>query len=162
MSVNYTPGQLRSAVDIPQQTYRHWKKALAPLRRGRGHSPCFSAGDIVAVAVVRILAVDMAMRVGSLAPVAEMLFESCNSAPWPTLERGKFLFDLPNAEVQFRLELAEARCEGPMAIVPLRPIITHLRDRLLAADTGDIQETLRFPPTALVSTGAASQRSGQS
>lgn len=162
MPVNYTPGQLRSAIGIPQQTYRHWKKALAPLRRDRGHSPCFTAGDLVAVAVIRALSMDMAMRVGSLAPVAEMLFESCNSAPWPTLERGKFLFDIPNAQVQFHLELAEAHYEGPMAIVPLRPIITHLRDRLLAAGTDDTQETLRFPPTALVSTGAASQRRGQS
>ena len=162
MSVKYTPGQLRSAVGITQQTYRHWKKALAPLRRCRGHSPCFSAGDLVAVSVIRILSVDMAMRVGSLAPVAEVLFELCNSAPWPTLERGKFLFDLPSTQVQFRQELAEVRSEGPIAMVPLRPIITHLRDRLLAADTHDTQETLRFPPTAVALTGAASHRGGQS
>ena len=89
MTVLYTPGQLRSAISIAPETYRHWKKALAPLRRGRGHSPCFSSGDLVAVSVIRSLATDMAIRVGALAPIAETLFELCNLSPWPALERAK-------------------------------------------------------------------------
>ena len=162
MSVHYTPGQLRSAVGIPPETYRHWKKALAPLRRDRGHSPCFTAGDLVAVAVVRVLSVDMAVRVGSLTQIAETLFKLCNSAPWPILERGKLLFDFSNAQVQFHPELAGTLSEGPLAIVPLRSIIAHLRDRLLAAGELDTQEMLRFPPTAVPSPAAANQGGGQS
>ena len=79
MTVLYTPGQLRSATSIAPETYRHWKKTFGALRRGRGHSPCFSSGDLVAVAVVRALAVDMAIRVGALAPIAEPLFELLQS-----------------------------------------------------------------------------------
>ncbi len=161
MSVHYTPGQLRSAVGIPPETYRHWKKVLGPLRRDRGHSPCFTAGDLVSVAVVRVLSVDMAVRVGSLTPIAEALFELCNSAPWPTLERGKLLFNLSNSRVRFRPELAGTHSERPLAIVPLRPIIAHLRDRLLAAGGADTQEMLRFPPTAVSSTAAANRQGGQ-
>ena len=161
MSVHYTPGQLRSAVGIPPETYRHWKKALGPLRRDRGHSPCFTAGDLVAVAVVRVLSVDMAVRVGSLTLIAETLFKLCNSAPWPTLERGKLLFDFSNTHVHFRPELADTLSEGPLAIVPLRPIIADLRDHLLAASGPDAQEILRFPPTAVPSTAAANRRGDQ-
>lgn len=161
MSVHYTPGQLRSAVGIPPETYRHWKKALAPLRRDRGHSPCFTAGDLVAVAVVRVLSVDMAMRVGSLKQIAETLFELCNSTPWPILERGKLLFDFSSAQIQFRPELAGDFSERPMAIVPLRLIIAHLRDHLLAVGELDTQGMLRFPPTAVLSTIAANPRGGQ-
>jgi hypothetical protein len=158
MSVQYTPGQLRNAVGIPPETYRHWKKALAPLRRDRGHSPCFTPGDLLAVAVVRVLSVDMAMRVGSLTQIAETLFELCNSAPWPILERGKLIFDFSNSQVQFRPELAGNLNERPVAIVPLRHIIAHLRDHLLAVGKPDTQGTLRFPPTAVVSGAAANPR----
>ncbi len=130
MPVHYTPGQLRSAVGIPPETYRHWKKALGPLRRDRGHSPCFTAGDLVAVAVVRVLSVDMAVRVGSLTPIAETLFKLCNSAPWPTLERGKFVFDLLKRQVQFRPVTSCPWCESRN----LRPLATRgdglpVRDR---------------------------------
>src|SRR3546814_4219968 len=79
MTVHYTPGQLRSAMAIPQETYRHWRKALAPLRRGTGHSPCFTAGDLLAVAIVRALTGDFAIRVGAISAVAEALFEACNA-----------------------------------------------------------------------------------
>ena len=46
MTVRYTPGQLRDAVGISQETYRHWKKALPPLRGGAGHGPRFSVGEL--------------------------------------------------------------------------------------------------------------------
>ena len=48
MTVRYTPGQLRDAVAMPPETYRHWKKVLAPLRRNNTRqSPCFTAGGLV-------------------------------------------------------------------------------------------------------------------
>ena len=66
MTVQFTPGQLRSAASIPPETYRHWKKTLLPLRRDCGHSPCFTSGELVAVAVVRTLCVDLGIRVSGL------------------------------------------------------------------------------------------------
>lgn len=154
MTVLYTPGQLRSAISIAPETYRHWKKALGPLRRGRGHSPCFSLGDLVAVAVIRSLAVDMAVRVGALAPIAEPLFELCNQSPWPVLERTKLIVDLPEAQLQLRPELAEVTSDRPTITIPLRPVVFGLREQLLAASDVDDQASLRFPPIP-VSTAAA-------
>ena len=162
MSVRYTPSQLRRAVGIPPETYRHWKKALAPLRRDCGHSPCFTAGDLVAVAVIRVLSVDMAMRVGSLTQIAETIFELCNSASWPILERGKLLFDFSNSQVQFHLELAGTLGEGPLAIVPLQSIVAHLRNGLLAAGESNTQKPHRFPPSEVLTPAAANQGGSQS
>lgn len=147
----YTPGQLRSAAGIPPETYRHWKKALAPLCCQKGHSPCFSAGDLVAVAVVRVLVIDFGIRVGALGPLGENLFALCNSAPWPTLERGRLMIDVPGTIIQFRPELGEVQADGPALLVPLRPIVARLRDQLLAASEPEHQTTLRFPPTPLAS-----------
>ena len=146
MTVLYTPGQLRSAVSIAPETYRHWKKALGPLRRGRGHSPCFSSGDLVAVAVIRSLAVDLAVRVGALTPIAESLFEICNASPWPVLERSKLIIDMGRAHLQLRPELAEVISDQPSIVVPLASAVALLREQLLAANDIQEQTSLRFPP----------------
>ncbi len=155
MTVLYTPGQLRSAVSIAPETYRHWKKAIGPLRRGRGHSPCFTSGDLVAAAVVRSLAVDMAIRVGALTPVAEQLFELCNLSPWPVLERTKLIINLPGPQLQLRPNLAEIVSDRPSITIPLGPVVAGLRDQLLVASDVEEQPSLRFPPTPISASTAA-------
>jgi hypothetical protein len=149
MVMHFTPGQLRTAVAIAPETYRHWKKALPPLRRDRRHSPCFTSGDLVAVAVVRRLCLDLGIRVGALAPSAAALFDICNGSPWAVLERGKLLLDIPRGEVRFRSELAIALHDDTLVAVSLRPIVRQLRDQLLSVTRPDDQQALRFPPTPL-------------
>ena len=162
MAVKYTPGQLRSATAISQQTYRHWKKALAPLRREAGHSPCFTAGDLLAVAIVRSLTADFAVRVRAISSVAEALFETCNATPWPILERGKLLVDLPNGRLQFLQEADNVVCGTPVLIIPLRSMVGHLRGALLTEEGFDGQEPLRFPPAPLPSWVEVASTGGQS
>lgn len=147
MAVNYTPGQLRNAIGIGQETYRHWKKALSPLRREAGHSPCFSAGDLLATAIVKILVVDYGMRVSALSALADGVFDECNARSWPTLERSILVLDLADARVAIQSEGSGLTLDGPVLVVPLRVLIESLRRTLLAGD-GDGQEMLRFPPVA--------------
>lgn len=142
----YTPGQLRRAVSITPETYRHWKRTLGPLRRTRGHSPCFSAGDLVAVALIRSLTVDLGIRIGALTPIGEPLFDLCNRSPWPILERGNLIVDLPGAQLEVSPELTEILSDRPSIIIPLRSIMAGLREHLLAEGDGDEQTSLRFPP----------------
>ncbi|MEP1729851.1 MAG: hypothetical protein ABJJ54_06870 [Sulfitobacter pontiacus] len=149
VTVLYTPGQLRSAVSIAPETYRHWKKALGPLRRARGHSPCFRSGDLVALAVIRLLTLDMGIRVGALTPIGEALFDLCNRSPWPVLERSKLIIDLPNAALLLRSELTETPTDKPSIVIPLAPVISQLREQLLAAGSEDEQPSLRFPPVEI-------------
>lgn len=146
MSVQFTPGQLRNAASISPETYRHWKKKLDPLRRARGHSPCFTAGDLVAVAVVRTLCLDLSIRVGTLAPIAYTLFDICNSLSWPVLERGMLVVDIPHEHLEFRSEIFNTFGERALVMVPLRLIVVQLRDQLLSISQLNEQQTLRFPP----------------
>lgn len=136
-------------MSIAPETYRHWKKALGPLRRARGHSPCFRSGDLAALAVVRMLTLDMGIRVGSLTSIAEALFDVCNRSPWPVLERAKLIIDLPNADLILRGEFTETPTNRPSIIVPLAPVIAQLREQLLAASNDDEQPSLRFPPVEI-------------
>ncbi len=142
-------GSIPCAASIAPETYRHWKKTLAPLRRGCGHSPCFTSGDLVAVAVVRTLCVDLGVRVGALSGIAPALFDICNASPWAVLERGKLALDIPNGHLHFQPELANTSGEGTLVIVPLRLIVERLRDQLLAVGEANDQRMLRFPPTGL-------------
>ena len=158
MAVNYTPGQLRNAVGIGQETYRHWKKALTPLRREAGHSPCFTAGDLLATAIIRILVVDYGMRVGVLSELADSVFSECNARSWPTLERSLLVLDLVEKQVTSQPEGSRLALDGPAVVVPLRTMIDNLRRTLLAGDDG--QETLRFPPVAQPA-NPLRQRTGQ-
>lgn len=157
MTVLYTPGQLREAAALAPETYRHWKKALPPLRRGKGHSPSFSPGDLVAISIVRLLAVDLSVRVSALSPIAEALFELCSASPWPVLERSRISVDLLNARVELLAEVGAQTNDAPLVIIPLRAVIGKLREQLLAATSPSDQSSLRFPPTPI----AASANGGR-
>ena len=149
----YTPGQLRGAISLRQETYRHWKKALGPMRCARGHSPCFKPGDIVALAIVKSLTQELGINVKTLIPIAESLFELCNRSPWPILERSKVVIDLPGANVKLLGEISEITSENPIITVPLAPVIAHLSAQLLTATDGDEQQSLRFPPVTVTQGG---------
>lgn len=149
MTVLYTPGQMRNAVSIAPETYRHWRKALKPLQKGRGHSPCFSSGDFVAAGVVRVLAVELGIRVGTLAPFADTLFELCNLTSWPVLERSKIVFDVANKLATIRPESAQTLSEKPLIMVPLGPLISQLREKMLEANGVQDQHSLLFLPISV-------------
>ena len=149
MSLLYTPGQLRRALGLPLETYRHWKKALASMRRDSGHSPCFTPGDLVAVAVVQLLTEEFGIRVGMLAELAEPLFKLFNQSPWALLERSVLTIEVTAARVALRPDQVERSATRPMIVIPLGSIVASLRETMLATDTQDDQGSLRFPPTAL-------------
>ena len=155
MTVRYTPGQLRGAVGISQETFRHWKKALPPLRGGSGHSPRFTGGDLLAVLVVKLLTTDFAIRVSAISIISQPLFQNCNGAPWPALERGKFLVNLAAGKLRFIHESESNAVRTPVIIIPLQPLILHLRAALLAEHDFGTQESLPFPPTPATSRAPA-------
>ena len=147
MTVLYTPSQLRDAVGIGQETYRHWKKALTPLRQGAGHSPCFTVGDLLATTVVKVLVSNYGIRISALSVLANGMFEECNARSWPTLERSLLVLDVLSESVLVQSQGSGITPEGPVMVVPLRALIERLRRTLLASD-GNGQEMLRFPPVA--------------
>lgn len=159
--MRYTPGQLRVALGIPQETYRHWKKVLRPLQVEKGHSPCFSAGDLVAVAVVQCLVIDCGVRVSALAAVADTLFKLCNVTPWPALERGTLAIEVRQGSVRLQSETAEFLAPSPLTLLPLRKMVESLRSQLVSAGAEEAQSTLRFPLAPLSVPQSVASRSGQ-
>ena len=161
MSVNFTPGQLRGAAGISQETYRHWKKALRPLCRESGHSPSFTVGDLLATAIVRTMVIDFGVRVSALTGLASDLFQGCNEKSWPALERSLLFVDLAGEKVRLAPESTTHTFDKAMIVIPLRVLIEGLRRSLLAGDNDSGQETLRFPPVAQPTTDER-RKAGQS
>ena len=149
MTVRYTPGQLRDAAALPPETYRHWKKALVPLRRDTRQSPCFTAGDLLAVAVVRSMTRAF-IRVGALSVIAEELFRLCSDTSWPVLERSRMIVDLVNQRIELQPESEDVDLDSPALVCPLRPLVGQLRDALLTDGEPD-QQRLNLPPVPLPS-----------
>ena len=149
MTVRYTPGQLRDAAAVPPETYRHWKKVLTPLRRNTRQSRCFTAGDLLAVALVRTMT-GFSVRVGSISAIAEDLFRICNDTSWPILERSRMIIDLANQRLALQPESEDIDLDSPALVCPLRPLVGHLRATLLTNGEPD-QQRLNLPPVPLPS-----------
>lgn len=143
--INFTPGQLRNAVGLGQETYRHWKKTIPPLRKGVGHSPCFTAGDLLATAIVRALVSDYGIRVSVLSELAVGVFEKCNSHSWPALERSQMVLDIAKDQVAIQSAGSGLVLDRPVMVVPLRILIKSLSRKLLDG-YDDGKEMLRFQP----------------
>lgn len=154
-----TPGQLREVLELSPDSFRHWKQALAPLADRNGHRPCFSVGDVLAVAFVKELVDQAAVRVSGLAPIAEELFRICNTTSWAILERATLLLELGERRVEVvPLSKGLQRQSDRTAIaVAGNHVVAAVRQRLMAGQETDLQRALDFPPT-IIPTRKATER----
>jgi hypothetical protein len=151
--MKFTPGQVQETLRLSPAAFRHWKNALPPLGGRNGYSPCFSPGDLLAMAIVKSLTEDIGIRVGNLSGLAIPLFEHCSRNSWTALERLALLIRPLSGSVTSVPEAQLPTQDEPTIVLALRPIIAELRARLLLEQQENTQETLRFPPTALVNSG---------
>jgi hypothetical protein len=145
--MNLTPGQLQVVLGLSRATFRHWKESLPPLAGRNGYRPCFSLGDLFAMALIRALTEDAGVRVGVLHTVATSLFEQCGRQSWAALERSVLVLELARVRVEFVAEPHIPHLDRIGIVVPCRPIIADLRERLLKGVEDVDQGNLRFPPT---------------
>lgn len=147
--MKFTPGQVQETLQLSPATFRHWKAALPPLSGRNGYSPCFSPGDLLAMAVVKVLTEEVGIRVGNLRGVAEGLFAQCNRSSWAGLERFVIVVEPSYSRVNCISEMQSPLSDAAKILLPLRPTIKFLQDRLLLNYEEPQQESLRFPPTAV-------------
>src|SRR5580704_17309116 len=133
--MNLTPGQVQGLRGLSRVAYRHWKEALPPLSDRNGHTPCFSLGDLFAMALIRAMAEDAGVQVGALRTVSVTLFEQCNGQSWAGLERSVLILELARVRVEFVPESQTPPLDRTGIVVPCRAIVADLRERLLADAT---------------------------
>jgi hypothetical protein len=134
-----------AALSLSKQQWRTYRQALSPLAAETGRSACFSAGDLLATAIVQSAAATLQMPIPAFASVADTLFNVCGAHPWAKLERVSLVL-LPSEARVLLLDYDQRLPICSLAVlVELGPIVGDLRERLLAAG-GDPQHDLAFPP----------------
>jgi len=141
-SMRYLPAQAKEALEITEETFRHWRNALPPLKGKRGYAPCFSPGDLLALKVVSKLHA-FGIQVRYLTPHAENLFKVCQGA-WFSLEDKTLLFDGQELELVGQEAIAWVR--QPRIAIPLQPLIHELRRSLSEEHSRPLQPEIPFPP----------------
>lgn len=148
--MNLTPGQLREILDLSEDTFRHWRRAIPALAGRNGHRPCFTHGDLMATAVVKSVVEEAGIKVGALSGIAPELFRLCQETAWAALERAVLVIEPANCQVGLAASSLIPSPNSPIAIhVPCGPIVARVRARLLAEQPAEDQQPLRFPPAAI-------------
>ena len=147
--MKFTPGQVQETLQLTQGTYRHWRSTLSPLSGRNGHSPCFTHGDLLAMAVLKALTEDLGIRVCALVKIAKDIFEQCNRSSWAEMERSVLVIEPLRSRVSCFSKARSPTLDRAAIVLPFRAIIKDLQDRLLSKHDESQQGKLRFPPTAL-------------
>ena len=153
--MHYTPGQLRHTVGLSKEAFRHWKRVLPAFSGGRGHSPSFSPGDVLASVILRRLTESCGVRIGHLTDVASKIFDICNRTPWDLLADRVLVLDLSECECLILGRSDRIPLNNAVVVCPLGPVVTELQDDLLRSS----RSSVRKPPTPAVRSGQ-SHRSG--
>lgn len=148
MPIRYTPGQFRDALGLTKETFRYWKRDLPALAGVVGHSPYFSAGDLLATAICKLVTEKAGVPVSRLAPFATELYAHCREASWPQLERLAAVFNFSANSVYFTKSPNVTEWREVIVFVPLRPLIDQLRQHLLVGTEG-VQPGLALPPVSM-------------
>lgn len=140
-----TLGQVRGALQLSQDAYRHWKKVLLPLANRNGHKPSFSHGDLLALAIIKSLTDKIGVPVGDLDAVARSLFEQCAQEPWARFEKLVAIVQPQNGSLSFLPDTEVAPITLATIIIPCEPLVATLRMALMAEQAEEPQGALRFP-----------------
>lgn len=144
--MRYTPSQVRHVVGITQETLRHWRRTLPSVRGLKGHAPVFRPGQLLGLAVVKVLVEDLGLTVGALGAAERDIFDICNSPQWGRLARGHLLIRPIEGQVTFMGAVSNIDLDRPAILLPLEPIVTAVRLALLEAAPEEFQQYLAFPP----------------
>ncbi|WP_126000259.1 helix-turn-helix domain-containing protein [Sphingobium yanoikuyae] len=144
--MRYTPSQVRHVVGITQETLRHWRRALPSLDGLKGHAPVFRPGQLLGLAVVRVLVEDLGLTVGALRGAERDIFDICSSPQWIRLAQGHLLVRPIEGQVTFVDTVSDNDLERPAILLPLEPIVNALRLALLEVAPEEAQQSMAFPP----------------
>lgn len=146
--MRYTPSQAREIIGISQETLRYWRKVLPPLKEMSGKAAQFSAGDLLALLVIKEIVENLEVNITALSKISPKLFESCSGIRWHQL-KGKFLIiDIKNDDI-YSINKSERfpLSFGPSIYIDVEYNLDNLRQLLVTDDA--IQFEINFGPTII-------------
>ncbi len=149
--MKYTPGQVRQAVGLPQETLRHWRGTFSFLQDIRGQGPVYRSGQVLALAIIKRLVQECGVTVGSLKPIDGDLYRAVNGAHWSALDGNCLLINLKDGTVAVVDSRSVAVGDTAILLLPFAPVIAELRRELTGMELLDPQRSFTFPPHGVAS-----------
>ena len=131
--MHYTQGQLRNAVGLSKEAFRHWKRVLPGFPQGNSHGPSFSPGDVLAFAVLHRLTQTCGVRIGHLSTVSSRVFEVCNKTSWDVLANRVLVVDLGGQACSMAPKTGRIPGGSAVVVCPMEPLVAMLRDDFLGS-----------------------------
>ena len=75
-----TPHQVRTVLNVNEQTLRYWKRTYSVLAGRRGYGPCYTFSEVLVLLVTKRLVEQLGVDVSKLESIAVDLFEACKSS----------------------------------------------------------------------------------
>jgi hypothetical protein len=144
--MRFTQAQVRQLVGISEETFRTWRKALTPLQGRPGHSPNFSAADVLALAAIEWMVHSLGIKISHLEMLAEDLFGACVRAAAPGMNAAYILVAKNEVRLLPQQPLAFDMEEG-VILIPVKMLLKSL-NASMQKDIGNGQLNLPFPLSA--------------
>lgn len=146
--------QVTTVTGIPEQTMRHWRNTLPPLKGLNGHRATFTAADALALLVLRHLVKVMGISVATLQTPSERIFELFRAATWSQLAGSLLTIDSTDGTVELWAASALRFPEHPAVMVPMASFAREIRSAWTDPDAFDDQMELLPAEQAVSRTGA--------
>jgi hypothetical protein len=145
-TIQYTGEQARSFAGVSPEAWRHWRKVVPRLSAKSGKKARFSAGEMIALAVVSVAVSTLNVGIAGLAERWDELFDLC-AQQRPSSLRSTFV--IVTAE---KVELVDAdrlSRERPAIVIPCEPIVDRLWTAAFSGVVEQAQAPLPFAPQAV-------------
>ena len=147
--------QVTSVTGIPEQTMRHWRSTLPPLKGLNGYHASFSATDALALLVIRHLVKVMGISVASLQVSSGRIFELLRRSTWSQLAGSLLTIDSTDGTVELGASNELRVPEHPAVVVPMASFAREIRNAWTDHDAFDVQMELLPAEHASLGEGAS-------
>lgn len=143
--MRYTPAQILDITQMSRETLRYWRNVLPPLGEKKGKTARYSAGDLLALLIIKEMVTAFDMNIAVIAPVSQQIFTTCQGIKWHQSSDKQLSIDIKEGNVT--IISTKAPCLSSCGLTILIDIgfwQSRLRELLVTDET--VQFALTFNP----------------
>lgn len=97
--MRYTPSQILDITQMSRETLRYWRNVLPPLEGKKGKAARYSAGDALALLIIKEMVSAFEMNIAVIVSVSQQIFTTCQGVRWHRLSGKQLSIDIKGGNV---------------------------------------------------------------
>lgn len=143
--MRYTPAQILEITRMSRETLRYWRNVLPPLEGKKGKAARYSAGDLLALLIIKEMVSAFEMNIAVIASVSQQIFTTCQGVRWHRISDKQLAIDIKGNNVSIvSTNEPYPASSGPIVLIDIDFWQSRLRELLVTDET--IQFALPFNP----------------